>query len=99
MTFTIKTPEGTELTIKKSVKSGNLISPDSYKVNCAGKSATFTKGEEKKIGEWIINAWKDEIFGFIPSCASVYHIFENGAFTYDDTIVLYCTYELEGWKC
>ena len=75
------------MAIKKTVYNSNLRTPDSYTVECAGKVKTFNKGEEKSIGEWIQNIWKDEFF---PSEAKVYY-----NIGWDCDHVLYCKYEQE----
>lgn len=72
------------MNIKKIIYNDNLRTPDSYTVECGGKTMMFNKGEEPLIGEWIKSIWKDEFF---PSEASVYYNID-----WDCDHVLYCKY-------
>ena len=73
------------MAIEKIIYNNNLKTPDSYTVECAGKSKTFNKGEELSIGEWLKAIWKDEFF---PSEARIYY-----NISWDCDHVLYCGYK------
>ena len=77
-----------EFKIEKIIVNPNLRTPDSYTVRCGGKQAYFKKGDELKVGEWILDTWKDD---FIPPVAEVYYNID-----WDCDNVLYCKYRYIG---
>lgn len=56
--------------IKKTVFNDNLRTPDTYTVECAGRSATFDRGKEKELGAWVMAIWETEL---IASEARIYY--------------------------
>lgn len=69
----------------KTVYNTNLRTPDSYTVECAGKTKTFDRGDESKIGEWLTSIWLNEFF---PSSAMIYYNID-----WDCDHVLFCKYD------
>lgn len=79
--------------IIKTVYNHNLRKPDSYTVEYGGHKATFKRGEEAMIGDWIQDIWtaeEDGIFN-VHSPAYVYYNID-----WDCDHVLYAKYEKEG---
>ena len=76
--------------IKKTIYNPRLLPPDGYTVECAGRKANFSKGEEVKAAEWIMDIWKEQEDPFFPHFAPAY-LFYN--IDWDADHELYAKYE------
>ena len=75
--------------IVKTVYNNRLLPPDSYTVECGGEKARANKGEEWKIGAWLMSKWQEDPLNHKPG----YVYYNIGR---DCDHILYCKYELIG---
>lgn len=80
-------------TIHRTVYNKGLIEPFSITVECAGKKAEFRWEERQKVGNWMMDVWKEQEDGFFNTHSPAY-IFYN--VDWDSDHILYAKYELEG---
>ena len=78
-------------TIQRTIYNPKLLEPFSVTVECAGKKVEFRWEERQKVGEWLMQVWKDQEDGFFNTHSPAY-VFYN--IDWDADNVLFAKYEL-----
>lgn len=78
--------------IERTIYNPNLLPPDGYTVECAGKRQNFKKGEEAALRDWMLEIWRGEEDQTFPefSVFSTAYIFFN--IDWDSDHILYAKY-------
>lgn len=77
--------------IKRTIINNRLRDPFSVTVECDGKKAEFRWEERHKVGEWMMQVWREQEDGFFNTHSPAY-VYYN--IDWDCDHVLFAKYEL-----